>query len=274
MDTEFSEFLNALTQFSENSTYDAFLPHAQQKLQLKQLNTEQFNRILAAYTVDPDNTSTEFYKSFLTIIHENNLTPDIDLKALSMLDIGYLILRTKQASVSDIYTLYFTAEELEAHELKNNKVEVSFTEHFEKNCKNLLPLPPLSVNSGEINVLCFIPTIFTEVLLEEYFQALEDTQSPEKTVENFFLKEITKYIQEISFKDKRITTNKLVIEERLQLIKQIPSSVINDVIKSIEKIKQPLNSLTTVYINKNGVCDKEHATLSKELPLTGALFNF
>lgn len=274
MDTEFSEFLNALTQFSENSTYNVFLPHAQQTLQLKQLNTEQFNKILAAYTVDASNTSAEFYKSFLTIIHENNLTPDIDLKALSMFDIGYLVLKTKQVSVSDTYTFYFTAEEIETYELKANKVEVSFTEHFEKNCKNLLPLPPLSVNNGEINVLCSIPTIFTEVLLEEYFQALENTQSPEKTVENFFLKEITKYIQEISFKDKRISTNKLVVEERLQLIKQIPSSVINDVIKSIEKIKQPLSSLTTVFINNDGVCDEEHAVLSKELPLTGALFNF
>jgi hypothetical protein len=177
-------------------------------------------------------------------------------------------------SISDIYTFYLTAEEMEVYESKKNKIEISFTEHFEKNCKNVLPLPPLTVNNGEMNILCSIPTIFTEVLLEEYFQELKNELKPETVVENFFLKELAKYIQEISFKDKHINTSKLVVEERLQLIKQIPSSVINDVIKNIEKIKQPLNSLTTVFINNDGVCDAEHALFSKELPLNGALFNF
>lgn len=272
MATEFTEFLELLTQFTDNSTYDVFLPHSQKNLKLKQINAEQFNKLLATYAVETKKSYIDFNKAFFSIIHENLIQKDIDIKTLSVFDINILTLKTRQVNISDMYTFYYTPEEIEEHGLQNTKVEISLKEHLDVTCKNILPKPPLTVNSGDITLLCDIPTLYSDILLENYFVENVETDTTEKFIESYFLKEITKHIQEVTLTGKMLNISNLPVEEKIQLVKKLPSTVINEAIKCIEKLRQPLTELVTVNIIEN--INGNEVVLTKEIPLDSSLFNF
>ena len=272
MATEFTEFLELLTQFTDNSTYDVFLPHSRQNLKLKQINAEQFNKLLTTYAVETKKSYIDFNKTFFSIIHENLIQKDVDLKTLSVFDINLLTLKTRQVNISDKYTFYYTSEEIEEYGLQNNKVEISLKEHLDATCKNILPKPPLTVSDENITLLCDIPTLYSDIILENYFVENVESDTTEKFIESYFLKEITKHIQEITFTDKTLNVCNLAVEEKIQLVKKLPSTIVNEAIKCIEKLRQPLTELVTVNIVEN-VNDK-NVLLTKEIPLDSSLFNF
>lgn len=261
MNIDPDRFIQALDAISESLTYDVLLPSIQKTLTFKQLNTQQFNKIIAAYT----SNNQHFNKEFVNILQKNLLTEYILLKDINLFDYVYLILDTKKACLADEFTIFFSEDEVINYNLPPSKV-YSITEYLETR-KDILLVPPLTIETTGFTVTCSLPTIFKEV--QTVISPYQDTEK-EKYIEYILLATIAKYIDSISIENNVFNFNEHDLNTNIKILERLPSHAISRIIKTIEKIKTPLIQLTTLDIK-----DKDNnIILQKEIPLLGDLFNF
>lgn len=264
--------INFLKELNSTSTFTVFTPSTNQELIFKQLNTEQLKQILetiADSTVFNNNFNATFYK----ILKTNILTQGVNIDDLTIYDAQYIALHMRVNSLSEKYTVYFTEDEIQAYELLGNKHEIILKEVV--NSKKPINLQEHVVSENNISITCKVPTLKDENDFIKYFtsklKALVN-QEIETVVGEIFLYEIVKSIKNITINNIITEFPALSFKDRVEIVKQLPTTITSKIITYIEKYKQSLYDLYLVNIQAQ--TQNQTIILQKELQYNGTLFNY
>lgn len=272
MSNNLDSALKALRELSLSANFNVKIPSTQAQLTFKQLNTDQLKQILKTIA-DAAIFNSSFNTTLYNILKENLLTPDTNLEDLTIYDIQYITLLMRVNSLSENYTVYFTNDEIKSYKLPGSKHEFNLKELV--NHKNLQHIPDETIIENSIQVICQVPTVKNENEFINYITNNIDKfygKNLENVVGEIFLYEIVKSIKEVIINGINTDFSFISFEEKIEIIKQLPTILTSKIIHYIEKYKQALYDLYLVDIQTQ-IQDRTFI-LQKELQYNGTLFNY
>lgn len=263
--------IQLLKELDKTNHYLVFLPSLQKEVPFKQLNAEQFKRLLKT-VIDSPIYNTEFIVTFNNIIKENILDATVNVNRLNALDKLLIQIKTRINCISPEYTFNFTEEEIKEKNLTVTSQSVNLQELYNSFVSSQSKFDPQEFNVQQCTILCDLPTLETENKLEKelHKNTKLDISSPEElrtTIGDTFINELSKYIQTLKIDDKEIVLENFDFKTRVKIVEQLPTGVINKVLKYIESYKKLIEPLTTFNLKV------QDETVTKELPIDATLFN-
>jgi len=270
MKQELTVFLQKLNAINETLTYNVKLPSSNAEVTFKFLNTEQFNRILGTVAIS-DKTGESFNEVMVTVLEENILDKTISVKDLSILDYTKIVLETRKTCLTDNFNLLFTEFEIEEQQLSRAYANVSLSEHLQKH-EDVVAVTDINVVSGELKATVSMPSIRVHTEFDSVVKNNKD-ENTSVTIKNFFIKEVAKYVTDLYLDELAVSLIDVPARERIEVINSLPATLVNEIVKNIELMKQPLNRLLSVAVTSKTI-NNESVSFMKELPLNSVLFNF
>lgn len=263
--------IDLLKDLDKANHYSVFLPSLQKEIPFKQLNAEQFKRLLKT-VIDSPIYNTEYIITFNNIIKENILDATIDVNKLNIFDKLLIQIKTRIDCISPEYTFNFTEEEIKEKNLSIISQSINLQDLYDNFVKDKIKFDTQEYKVQQCKLLCNLPTLETENKLEKelHKNTKLDISSPEElrtTIGNTFINEISKYIQILTINENEIALEKFDFKNRVKIVEQLPTSAVSQVLKYVEGYKKLIEPLTTFTFKV------ENETLVKELPLDATLFN-
>lgn len=272
MSDNINNVLNFLKELSVSASFTVIVPSTQKELTFKQLNTEQLKQILET-VADTSAFNSKFNTAIYNILKENLLTPNINIDELTIYDIQYITLQIRTNSLSENYTIYFTDEEIKAYQLPDSKYEFNLKKIV--NNKGLNIIKDDTVLENNVYVTCKVPTVKDENDFIKYFSnninILLDKEL-QNVVGEIFLYEIAKSIKDVTINDLKTDFSTLTFKNRIEIVKQLPTTLTSKIISYIEKYKQALYDLYLVDIETS--IQGQPFIIQKELQYSATLFNY
>lgn len=274
--TEIKDILSALKSLDETTGFDVFIPSLQKEVKFKQLTTEQLKRILKS-VVDSPIYNTEFTLSFNNIIKENCLDTNISINDFTVYDKIFILLKTRIESISENYNYSFTKEEKEENNLNVEKVLVNLTNIYQSAVENCETLPEELIEVDQCTIKCNLPSLSTENKLEKelHKNVKIEVESPEELrniIGETFINEVTKFISSVKVSDQSIELSNIDFKNRIKIVEQLPTNLINKVIKYIESYRNITKNILNFTVSVKNEQD-QLVVLNKELSLDASLFN-
>jgi hypothetical protein len=268
--SEIKDFLSALKELDQTTGFELFIPSLQKEIKFKQLTAEQLKSILKT-VVDSPIYNSQFITTFNSIIKENCLDEVADTNKLTIYDKLLILFKTRIESISSEFTFQFTKEEIKENNLTftgEPKTTISLAEHFDNYLKNKHIFLPEVVEYGSCSLVCDLPTIETENRLEKELHKnvkieVESTDELREIIGETFINELTKYISKITLGSKELDLFSLDFKNRVKVVEQLPTNIINKVLKYIESYRNKTKELTSIVVG--GV--------SKDIPADASFFN-
>lgn len=270
MNTEVKDILSILEELNVSSGFDVFIPSLKKEIKFKHLSTEQLKSLLKT-VVDSPIYNSQFTTTFNRIISENCLDTTIDTKTLTIYDKLFIIFKTRIESVSSDYSFEFTDEEIKEHSLtldSSKKKIFDLSEYFIKFTEKQYEFLPETIEHGTCSIICSLPSIETENKLEKELHKnikieVETPEELREIVGETFINEITKYVDKIVTDKNTLDLSSLDFKSRIKIVEQLPTNIINKVIKFIENYRNKTKELTTVKI----------LGVDKDIPQDASFFN-
>jgi hypothetical protein len=274
--TDIKDIINLIQGLDNETNFNFFIPSLQKEVKFKQLTTEQLKRLLKT-VIDSPVYNTEFIKTFNSIIKENCIESDINTENFTIFDKLLLIFKIKIESISPDFNFTFTDDEVQNYNLSEKNKIVNIKQHFQDFLEKKIVFEPLAIEYNNCSIICNLPTLFTENKLEQelHKNVKIEVNTPEELraiVGETFINEVTKFITEIKINETDIDLMKLTFKNRISVVENLPTQIINKVIKYIESyretIKPLLNYRVSVLTN-----EQTNIELSKEFPTDASFFN-
>lgn len=264
--------ISYLKDLNLTKSFDVTIPSLQRQATFKQLNTQQLKQILETIT---ENTAfnNNFNLVFLNILKENILTSDIQINNLNIYDVYYLALQMRLNSLSEIYTAYFSEEEVETYNLTDTKYEINLKRLI--NSKVINNISDEEISESNINIICQTPTIQDECDYIDFFNNLVKTlitKDIQKIIGEIFIYEIVKSIKSANINGVSINFTTIPFDKRINIVNQLPTSLTSKIITFIEKYKSTLYDLYLVEIETEIENNKFY--IQKQLQYNANLFNY
>ena len=268
--SEIKDFLSALKELDQTTGFDIFIPSLQKEVKFKQLTTEQLKSILKT-VVDSPIYNSQFITTFNGIIKENCLDETVETNKLTIYDKLLILFKTRIESISPEFTFQFTEEEIKKNNLTftgEPKKTINLKEHLESYLKNNYTFLSEVIEYESCSLVCDLPTLETENKLEKELHKnikieVESTEELREIIGETFINELTKYIHKITIGSKELDLFSLDFKNRVKVVEQLPTNIINKVLKYIESYRNKIKELTSV--NVNGV--------DKDIPSDASFFN-
>lgn len=274
--TEIKDILSALKSLDETTGFDVFIPSLQKEVKFKQLTTEQLKRILKT-VVDSPVYNTEFTLTFNDIIKENCLDTSVTINDFTVYDKIFILLKTRIESISENYNYSPTKEEKQENNLNIEKVSVNLTDIYQNAIKNCESLPEELIEVDQCTIKCNLPSLSTENKLEKelHKNVKIEVESPEELrniIGETFINEVTKFISSVKVNDQSIELTNIDFKNRIKIVEQLPTNLINKVIKYIEGYRNITKNVLGFTVSVKNEQD-QLVVLNKDLSLDASLFN-
>lgn len=255
--------LSLLKELELQNSFSIFIPSLEKEITFKQLTTEQLKKILKTLLDSPINNQ-EFNLTFNSIIKENCITSDIDTNNLTILDKQIILLKTRIESVSPEY-IFKTADD--------SKQTIDLNYNLENFIAKQIKFLPETITIKNCSLVCSLPTLeienkFEKELSQNIKQDINTSEDLRNIIGVTFINEITKFINHVTINDTVINLLTYNFKDRVKVIESLPTSLINNVIKYIEKYRNVVKSLFTCSISI-----KDDTAIQLELPQDASFFN-
>jgi hypothetical protein len=277
MDTEISNpqqktpvspksFLEALKELDQLNTFSLEIPSLQKEVSFKQLSTEQLKSILKT-VVDSPIYNSQFIVTFNKIIKDNCVSENVNTEQFTVYDKILILFKTRLESLSEEYTFNFTEEEQKQYSMPSSQT-INLKEHFNKFLSKKYQFSQSVIEHNGIRVICQLPSLGTENKLEQELHKnikieVESTEELREIIGETFINELTKYIEILSVGDSTENLLNLSFKNRVKLVEQLPTTLINKVLKYIEGYREKIKELTTLSFSE----------LEKDISLDASFFN-
>jgi len=270
MSDNVKNLIEQLKALDNDISIQVFIPSLQKNIKFKQLTTEQLKRILKT-SVDTTVFNTLYNSTINTIIAENAI--DCNTNKLTIFDKILIVFKLKMECISSDFTFYFNEDEIKQNNLEDTFKTVSVLEHFNSFIEKQINFKDEIFSFNNCTISCSLPTIATENLLDvELNKNIPAEVETEEGLRNVigitFINEITKYITSIKINETVVDLTILPFNDRIKVIENLPTAIINNVIKYAENYKNSIKDLV-VY---NFVLDTG-ANLIKDFPTDASFFN-
>ena len=258
--------LQALKELDQQNTFSLEIPSLQKEVSFKQLSTEQLKSILKT-VVDSPIYNSQFITTINKIIKENCVSENINTEQFTIYDKILVIFKTRLESLSTEYIFNFTEEEQKQYSLPSTKT-INLQEHFDNFLKNKFVFLPTDIEYNSCKLTCHLPSLMTENKLESELHKnikieVESTEELREIVGETFINEITKYIEKLSIGDTTENLLNLQFKNRIKIVEQLPTNLINKVLKFIENYREKTKKLITISF----------AGLEKDIQIDASFFN-
>lgn len=265
------DILSLIKDLDNSANFNLYIPSLQKEVIFKQLTTEQLKRILKT-VIDSPIYNTEFILTFNSVIKENCQDKEVNTDNFTVYDKILILFKTRIESISPELTLNFTDEEKEQYkELESGKV-LNLAEHLNKFLEKDISFQEETFEQNGCTLVCSLPTIQTENKLEKELHKntkleVSTTDELRNIVGETFINELVKYISQISINEKTVDLIALPFKTRISIIEGLPTTLINKVIKYIERYREVIKPLLTTKIVVSG------GELVKDIPQDASFFN-
>lgn len=277
MDTEISNLqqkqntlskslLEALKELDQLNTFSLEIPSLGKEISFKQLSTEQLKSILKT-VVDSPIYNSQFITTFNKIIKDNCVSENANTEQFTVYDKVLILFKTRLESLSEEYTFNFTEEEQKQYSLPSFKT-INLKEHFNNFLTKKYDFLHTVIEHNGIKATCQLPSLATENKLEQELHKnikieVESTEELREIIGETFINELTKYIGSLSIGDSSENLLNLTFKNRVKIVEQLPTAVINKVLKYIEDYREKIKELTSVTFSG----------LQKDISLDASFFN-
>lgn len=263
------DVLHLIKDLDLTSSFEVYISSLKKNVKFKQLSTEQFKRLLKT-VIDSPIYNTEFITTINNVIKENCLEKDVNVANFNVLDKLLILIKTRIESVDPNYTFTFTKEEIEENNLPEPTYIIDLAEQYNNFIKTAPELLSQTFDHETISIVCSLPTISTENKLEKelHKNTKIDISTPEElrnTLGDAFINELSKYISSLKIGESEINLDQVSFKDRVKIIEQLPTIIINKTLKYIETYKKLISTLTTYKVLKT--------EFEKEIPIDATFFN-
>lgn len=258
--------LEALKEIDQLNTFNLEIPSIQKKVSFKQLSTEQLKFILKT-VVDSPIYNSQFITTFNKIIKDNCVTENVNTDQFTVYDKTLILFKVRLESLSEEYTFNFTEEEQTQYSIPSLQI-INLREHFDMFLAKKYTFDEIVIEHNGIKVTCHLPSLATENKLEQELHKnikieVESTEELREIIGETFINELTKYIKNLSIGDSSENLLNLPFKNRVKIVEQLPTTLINKVLKYIENYREKIKELTTLSFSG----------LEKDISLDASFFN-
>lgn len=249
---DINEIINLMNRVNETFGYGIWIPSLNKEVMFREITTAQQKRLVKA-VIDSPVYNTEFIFAINQIIKENCIEK-IDIDELTILDKLFICLKMRAVSISDTLELEFK------HDEKELKRGISLNKVYEE-AKEKFPVEKLktfTIKDDKYEIICGMPTLKVEYSLERELRnntqdiEIKDIQTMRNVVGDVYITELVKFIKQINVTvdDEQVMkidfNDNINCRNRIAIIENIPTKVIDKVIKYINDIKTELSKLTLI----------------------------
>jgi len=254
--------LTLLNELDQSTSFNVFLPSLQRPAPFKQLTTEQLKRILKTI-IDVPLYNTEFILTVNSIIKENCLDTEIDTNILTVLDKQIILFKTRSESISSDYVF----------DIQGEKITVSLTDKLTNFLDKQITLEPETFSNNSYSVICSLPNLLTENKLEKELHqnvafAINTPEQLRDAIGETFINEVTKFIISITINLTPIDLSVYSFKDRIKIVERLPITLINDVIKYIERYRNLVKGLYSFELQL-----KDGTVIEQEILQDASFFN-
>lgn len=258
--------LDALKALDKQNVFSLEIPSLQKEISFKQLSTEQLKSILKT-VVDSPIYNSQFIVTINKIIKDNCVTESINTDQLNIYDKILILFKTRLESLSEEYTFNFTEEEQKQYSLPPSQT-INLKDHFYRFLAKKYTFPSQTLEYSGCELICQLPSLTTENKLESELHKnvkieVESTEELREIVGETFINELTKYIGNLSIGTSTENLLNLSFKNRVKIVEQLPTSLINKVLKYIEGYREKIKELTTLSFSG----------LEKDISIDASFFN-
>lgn len=246
MSTENKEFFDLLNSITSEQTFSLDLSprgiNADSVAVCKQLTTLQLKSLIETVV---DNKLTQYsFNSTVTKVFKDSLITSLPY-SLNIIDRLLFILKTRIQALSSTVTIRENGEMIVVDLIK---VSNNLLQRLKENQSLLVSS---SATEGKITVNFGVALLDAEAQLNEEFYRdfnpdIEDTEELRMVLGDSFINEIAKSLQSVTVGEKTLDLSTVSFSARLKTIETLPASLIQEVIKYIEKYKQLIDASLTV----------------------------
>jgi len=239
----FNEALSLIKDLSENTfVFDVWVPSQKKFVKIKEINANQKKNIID-FHLDSNKNELNFIKLLFDIIKENSKEPldkitifDYNSIAFSLRHKISNLVKVKDEEIDEIFDLSPIIEKYKTKDHPNLE-NVNF-----------------SNDSVKIEVELVIPTILSEINSNEVFYSkvidiANDSEAAKKLITSMFLIESSKHIKTIKINEKVIDYSVITDEERLEIMKLLPTTFANNILDRIKEYRDDMYELQTLTKN-------------------------
>lgn len=264
------DILKMLKDIETSLSYSVYIPSLEKDVKFKQLTTEQL-KTLYKTTINKTILNLEFNTNFNQITKDNCLDKDINVDKLTIYDKILIFVKTRIDCLSPEVKFFLTEEEIETLNTQDNTVTVSILEHYNKFIEKKIFFKQETYTTNNCSITCDIPTLDIENKFQKELTSatLSDTKTEQLAdiVGDTFVNEITKFIVNLKINETGFNLNETDFKTRLEIVKELPTSLIKNVLEYIENYKQITNQLLSIKIDING------QIIIKEIPLDASFYS-
>lgn len=233
MSQDITNILNLIEETKQESSYTVELNNKDNPVFIPMSAEDQKNLIKAV--VDSPYYSNIFNVTIIDILEKTYINGGSILsKDIDQYDKTKILLKCRSVNIDDEYTKTFTDDEGKEFEKK-----ISLESHISKNTSKKPKEVKIEHNSYEI--ILNYPSLKSEYDLEKYIvnqlkKIDESNQYALKgLIATIFLVNIAKYIQSIKIKDTHINFDSISAADKIKVTSPLGSTIINKIIKEIDK---------------------------------------
>lgn len=241
---------------AKDATYASnfWVPSLKREIRMKEMNTSQQKRLIKSI-IDSPVFNTEFVFTMYEILKENCI--DVDVNELTVIDKLLLALAMRITCVNNI----MTAEVKTADGTEVN-VDIDLKNVYDIAKASLSDIEPKIVRDAEYVVVCSVPTIGTEYMVEKEMRkdvdkvTVDTPKQLRKVIESAFIDEIVKYVSKVSMVDGEVETpidwKKFNYTDRIRVIETFKMGLLKQILEYINTVKAEVEKIEIVNFEVKG----------------------
>jgi len=251
---QFDQLLETLKQKNATRTLNIWIPSLKKGVPFKHLTLEQ-QKTLIKSSVRENLLKLDFSRNIYNILKENNTDNTVDIDKLTIVDLISIGLAYRAADISNEYGFY-VGDEFFLVDL-NKICERTRTTDY----KNMFQ--PDTIIADGYHVTVQIPTIkvdkqMNDHLFEKYQDVPDDPELLRDVLADVYIHEAAKYITNIDIVEPgdnpdveplQIDLTNTTAAQRLDVINQIPLTVLNRLVDVSDKVQEIESLLLDVDLN-------------------------
>lgn len=251
---QFDTVLQSLKQKNELRSLAIWIPSLKKGVNFKHLTLDQ-QKILIKSSVRENLLKLDFSRNIYNILKENIVDKDVDIDKLTIVDLISIGLAYRAADISEEYGFYLGDEffPVNLNQLCEKVRTTDYSNVFQ----------PETIVSDGYHVTVQVPFIkvdkeMNDLLFERYKDIPDDPELLRDVLADVYIFEASKYITRVDVVEPgdnpdveplQIDFSNVTAEQRLDLINQIPLTVLNKLVDISDRVQNIESKLLDVDLN-------------------------
>lgn len=260
-----ADILNLVMESNKEFESQIFIPSLQKEIHAKPMNASHLKSILKT-SVSGVFANNGFNQTTFVMLKEI-LDPSVPTSQINVLDKVAILLQLRKLNGKSSVDVEVTSGEVQ------RIVQVDLSHIIDKIKNSELDFTDAVAKAGNIEVTINYPSLDQEFLFDRNFETNRMKKLDENNKEAvkellgpLFIKELTQYIKTLQIGDNLIDFLKLSADNRLAIVEKLPSSVITNIIDTIDvRFGKPITEILTVEMELDGLPFKGSISVGSNL---------